>query len=222
MVWILRAPLRSSDADDDSTESITAPLLTAFIPSLRAGEPFQISLHSWKPRPFNFRPAGNPRPDRPQVWQFKVTVDGQVKCVDTMTADVQWPKALHLATAQVGPNGQPDQLRFPPFYQESVYANKWHPYAEMGRIKVEISEGFLERTDRDAKFVKLTVHVIFNFQHAPMGESEHSRSLWANKVQDTWLTLRRCSPSLRQSLAKSGNVEGEARLGSSSHARHAG
>ncbi|CAK1356845.1 unnamed protein product [Cercospora beticola] len=162
-------------------ESITAPLLTAFIPSLRAGEPFQISLHSWKPRPFNFRPAGNSRPDRPQVWQFKVTVDGQVKCVDTMTADVQWPKALHLATAQVGPNGQPDQLRFPPFYQESVYANKWHPYAEKGRIKVEISEGFLERTDRDAKFVKLTVHVIFNFQHAPMDVLRACGKAWPSQ-----------------------------------------
>ncbi|KAM3425694.1 hypothetical protein BST61_g7631 [Cercospora zeina] len=162
-------------------ETITAPLMTAFIPSLRAGEPFQISLHSWKPRPFNFRPAGEPRPDRPQVWQFKITVDGHVMCVDTMTADVQWPKAIHVSTAQAGRGGPPDQLRFPPFYQESVYAHKWHPYADKGRIKVEISEGFLERANQDARFVKLTVHVIFNFQHAPVDVLRNCGKAWPSQ-----------------------------------------
>ncbi|KAF2207318.1 hypothetical protein CERZMDRAFT_102595 [Cercospora zeae-maydis SCOH1-5] len=162
-------------------ETITAPLMTCFIPSLRAGEPFQISLHSWKPRPFNFRPAGEPHPDRPQVWQFKITVDGNVMCVDTMTADVQWPKAIHVATAQAGRAGRPDHLRFPPFYQESVYAHQWHPYADKGRIKVEISEGFLERHDEHAKFVKLTVHVIFNFQHAPIDVLRNCGKAWPSE-----------------------------------------
>ncbi|KAI5359407.1 hypothetical protein Slin15195_G070340 [Septoria linicola] len=159
-------------------ETITAPLMTGFVASLEPGRPFSISLHSWRPKPFSFRPAAETRAKAPQVWQFKVIVDGEVRCADTMTADVQWPKVIHEATAHAAHDGNPEQLLFPPFHEDRIRERQWHPYGDKGRIKIEIAEGFLQKRDGHTEFVKLTVHAIFNFLHAPMNILRDCGKAW--------------------------------------------
>lgn len=66
--------------------------------------------------------------------------------------------------------GDLELLRFPPFRSEMLEQNYWSPADDIGRIKVVISEGFLQPyTDKSVERVKNLVS--FSFQHVPASKS---------------------------------------------------
>ena len=60
----------------------------------------------------------------------------------------------------------------------------WDASDEVGRIKVIISEGYGEIKEDKAGFVKLTDHVVFNFQAAPLGQSNNHLSISSFHIID--------------------------------------
>ena len=72
------------------------PLLTTFVPTLPAGKPFQISLHSWSDTgPMltlsnNISEAARPK----ELWQVRVVIDGICVCTETFDIDATWPQIV--------------------------------------------------------------------------------------------------------------------------------
>lgn len=72
------------------------PLLTTFVPTLPAGEPFQISLHSWS----ETGPMLTPNDSAPtavkvkELWQVRVVIDGICVCTENFAIDATWPQII--------------------------------------------------------------------------------------------------------------------------------
>ncbi|EME46054.1 hypothetical protein DOTSEDRAFT_125358 [Dothistroma septosporum NZE10] len=159
------------DADDNSA----APLMTSFVPSLDYDAPFQISVHSWMPKRFYYAPQpGSHQVDHVQMWQIKVIVDGITQCIETFNGDVKWPKVIPIANMEPPINKDtPQPLHFPHFHEQIMTDTNWSPHDTVGRIKIEISEGYaqIKPDDLDTigpfRYYKLLNHAFFNFQPAP-------------------------------------------------------
>lgn len=162
---------RHSEIDSATADGVT-PLMTTFIPSLHEGSPFQLSVHSWGTRSFAFTPnLINSSFNTQHVWQLKLSIDKVVVCVQTFPAGGAWPKVICAANApDVSKNGELQPLRFPPFHRTVMSQRTWDANDMTGRIKLEITEGFLgETADGIPAFAKFASHVTFNFQPAPLG-----------------------------------------------------
>lgn len=69
------------------------PLLTSFVPSLPAGAPFQISVHSWvRTGPMLTAFADGTKPE--EMWQVRVVVDGEVMGVKMFEVGSVWPQIV--------------------------------------------------------------------------------------------------------------------------------
>ena len=69
------------------------PVLTAFVPTLAAGEPFQVSVHSWRNTgPLLTVPPNTLRPK--ELFQVKVVIDGDDVCTESFETDVHWPQVV--------------------------------------------------------------------------------------------------------------------------------
>lgn len=190
----------SSSGYELTVEADFTPLLTGFIPSLAPGSQFQISIHSWTPQRFRFHPEVAPNADSPQqVWHVQLTVDGVIIGIEIFQPDVVWPKVISLANTQVI-RGRIQPLRFPQFHEEVMKESSWDALSDLGRIKVEISEGYLRGARGNQSFVKLTTHAIFSFQHAPMGKPFHISDVIPTKRVKTF---RRYTARSQHRLAES-------------------
>lgn len=65
-------------------------------------------------------------------------------------------------------------LRFPRFYKSVMSQQHWDANDFKGRVKVELSEGYVKLENGKQMFVKLMNHAIFNFQPAPLGMPQRS------------------------------------------------
>ena len=71
--------------------------------------------------------------------------------------------------ATVGGSGE--KLPFPKFHRSILSESYWNAAEEKGRIKIQLSAGYMVIKDELQEFVKLVDHVVFSFQPAPLGES---------------------------------------------------
>lgn len=86
-------------------------------------------------------------------------------------------------------------LRFPRFYKSVMSQQHWDANDFKGRVKVEISEGYVKLENDKQVFVKLMIHATFNFQPAPLGKLSFCCPL-------VYLTFSRCAPARCHRLAK--------------------
>ena len=96
------------------------------------------------------------------VWRIRVTIDGIVERDDEFGADIAWPVTYGAL----------------PFPRYDAHLATWchRPDAELGRIKIEIVEGYQrgikisEDYKRDTEFHLLKCHAIFNYRYVPFGK----------------------------------------------------
>ncbi|KAM0522452.1 hypothetical protein ACHAPE_002042 [Trichoderma viride] len=143
------------------------PTVCGFIPSLAAGTPFQISIHSWS---------------APTVSQFTRCYSKYGECANfeaRVFVDGQLVASASLDRERMSKNGDLEPLRFPSFRQELLRQNHWNPADDFGRIKIVISEGF-PRDSLSMPIERVKNVVAFSFQHAPLEILEASGIAWPN------------------------------------------
>lgn len=185
------------------------PTLTCFIPSLDAGHPFRLSIHSWDPPKMSKLMAYlKPSPDR-VAFETKLYFDGQLRSQKLMPPRKPWPEVIGKLMPQCGTTitdpsrdmtgtpwtEYPQPLTFPPFHPEILQQAHWDAADGLGRIKLVISEGL---TQVDAKgeiinYNKLRDIVAFSFQHAPREILEKTKIAWPNAAM-----FQKASTPLRQ------------------------
>jgi len=179
----------------------TTPLLTAFVPSLSAGEGFQVSVHSWStPTAIAGGGVGGGNGAVMQ-WRVKIVVDGAVVACETFGEEAVWPRqmgeltfprpksagierseadddvwwVLDLSSA-TDAEGKKLPLSFPRFHRSILTQSHWNACDDMGRIKVQLSAGYEVDLEGRSHFVKTVDHVVFSFQPAPLGKSSSPHS----------------------------------------------
>ncbi|KAF2170110.1 hypothetical protein M409DRAFT_19716 [Zasmidium cellare ATCC 36951] len=159
-----------------------APLITCFTPSIDEGLPFQVSVHSWTPKPFFYSSLEGTQAGAPtQLWQVKIMVDGFDACIEHYPENVHWPKVIPAANLfPTDTEGNMQPLRFPKFYKSVMSQHHWDANDFKGRIKVEISEGYVKLEQGKQVFVKLMNHATFNFQPAPLDVLQRAAIAWPN------------------------------------------
>ncbi|CAK3754800.1 Hypothetical predicted protein [Lecanosticta acicola] len=180
-----RKPLRefrpqcntTSETEDSLRVSGVIPIMTCFVPSLPEGEAFQVSVHSWGGLPnFHFPQDGSR--GKQMVFHLKVLVDGVVSCIHTIThEETVWPKSFE----HVNVDGLNTPLQFPVYSDSVMQPATWDPRDLQGRIRLEISEGFMATTrGGNLNFIKTANHAIFSFQPAPLYKLEDTRVAYPN------------------------------------------
>ncbi len=106
------------------------------------------------------------------------------------------------------PCGNPEPLRFPPFHQEMLTQSWWNAGEDLGRIKVIIAEGLINK-HRASPFERFKNLVAFSFQHAPLSEIHKTAPVTGSFMTDGWT---RCFGGRRNSVAQSGYVVSRTRL----------
>ncbi|KAK1808546.1 hypothetical protein LTR12_017085 [Friedmanniomyces endolithicus] len=181
----------------------TTPLLTAFVPSLSAGEGFQVSVHSWStPTAIAGGGVGGGNGAVMQ-WRVKIVVDGAVVACETFGEEAVWPRqmgeltfprpksagierseadddvwwVLDLSSA-TDAEGKKLPLSFPRFHRSILTQSHWNACDDMGRIKVQLSAGYEVDLEGRSHFVKTVDHVVFSFQPAPLDILERSGIAW--------------------------------------------
>lgn len=71
------------------------PLMSAFVPSLPAGNPFQISVHSWSPTAVgHIVPVMEGHVQPRELFEVRVLVDGKLNAIAHLPVDSQWPQII--------------------------------------------------------------------------------------------------------------------------------
>ncbi|KAL7809715.1 hypothetical protein V8C26DRAFT_263259 [Trichoderma gracile] len=167
------------DAEINSPHgSFGLPTVCCFVPSLPAGTPFQVSIHSWtSPIVSQFTRCYSKYGDDAN-FEARVFVDGQLVASARLDRDKDWPHII-IHSFGVSKNGDLEPLKFPSFRQELLRQNHWHPADNFGRIKIVISEGF-PRDSVSLPMERVKNVVAFSFQHAPLEILENSCIAWPN------------------------------------------
>ncbi|KAK3321922.1 hypothetical protein B0H66DRAFT_183337 [Apodospora peruviana] len=158
--------------------SVGLPVMTCFVPSIKAGLPFQISIHCWgTPEISHFTRTYSKHTDLVK-FEARILVDGRLVASSTFDRDVNGP---HLITSsfEFTKTGELEPLRFPHFRNELLYQNHWNPGDDLGRIKVIISEGF-PRDSLTVPMERIKNIIAFSFQHAPLEILENNGIAWPN------------------------------------------
>ncbi|ROT37086.1 hypothetical protein SODALDRAFT_351450 [Sodiomyces alkalinus F11] len=147
------------------------PVMTCFIPSLSAGEPFSISCHSWHTPTLSPQSRSYTRHPELIKYEARVFIDGALVAID------------------FSKTGELNPLTFPAFDEQVIHQNYWSAADTWGRIKLVISEGFV----RDSAFLfpgmeRVKNIVVFSFQHAPLHVLEAASIAWP--CPSMW----RCTP----------------------------
>jgi hypothetical protein len=66
--------------------------------------------------------------------------------------------------------GNHDALGFPPFHEAMLTQSWWNAGENLGRIRVIIAEGILNRAGSSPPFTRIGNIASFSFQHAPLRE----------------------------------------------------
>ncbi|CEJ93748.1 hypothetical protein VHEMI09318 [[Torrubiella] hemipterigena] len=169
--------------------SFCLPTVCCFVPGLVPGEPFQISIHSWNPPTFDPITQAYPQYQDNAVFEARVFIDGRLIASTSFGNEKTmqtWPYVIEYSIAN-SMKGDLEPLRFPTFRSEILEQNYWSPADDIGRIKVTISEGFLQPyTDRSVERIKNLVS--FSFQHVPAKILESSGIAWPNERM--WQAVR--------------------------------
>ncbi|KAK4162434.1 hypothetical protein QBC43DRAFT_79194 [Cladorrhinum sp. PSN259] len=154
------------------------PVMTCFIPSLTAGNAFQISIHNWKhPKISAFTRAYSKHTDLVR-FEARVLLDGRFVASAVFDREFNGPK-LVTNTFEFTKTGEIERLRFPVFRRELLFQSHWNPGDDVGRIKVVISEGF-PRDSLSVPIERVKNVVCFSFQHAPIEILESTGIAWPN------------------------------------------
>ncbi|KAL3472442.1 hypothetical protein BJX99DRAFT_272941 [Aspergillus californicus] len=150
------------------------PVLTTFIASLPAHNPFRVSVHSWDQPHASRLMESLLQPDEASLFEVRVLVDGLCVAGSVFSPRTTWPHVI-----DVDKSGNQDTLRFPPFHQEILEQRHWDAGDLHGRIRVVIAEGF-SRPHRNPPFERVKEIIAFAFQHAPLNVLEFSGIAWPN------------------------------------------
>ncbi|KAK0724990.1 hypothetical protein B0H67DRAFT_641462 [Lasiosphaeris hirsuta] len=160
--------------------SVGMPAMTCFVPSLPAGTPFQISIHSWKaPDISQYTRAYSKHTDLVK-FEARILLDGRMVASTAFDRRVHGPHLI-TSTFEFTKTGELERLRFPQFRRELMYQNHWSPSDDMGRIKVIISEGF-PRDSLSVPIERVKNVVVFSFQHAPLEILESNGIAWPSPL----------------------------------------
>ncbi|KAL6904218.1 hypothetical protein GGI43DRAFT_432827 [Trichoderma evansii] len=162
----------------NSHGSFGLPTVCGFIPSLAAGIPFQISIHSWTAPSVSQFTSCYSKYGECADFEARVFIDGQLVASASLDKESDWPHVI-IHSFGVSKNGDLEPLRFPNFRQEVLRQNHWNPADDFGRIKIVISEGF-PRDSLSMPFERVKNVVAFSFQHAPLEILEASSIAWPN------------------------------------------
>ncbi|EHK50475.1 hypothetical protein TRIATDRAFT_270238 [Trichoderma atroviride IMI 206040] len=154
------------------------PTVCGFIPSLAAGTPFQISIHSWSAPSVSQFTRCYSKYGECANFEARVFVDGQLVASASLDRESDWPHVI-IHSFGMSKNGDLEPLRFPSFRQELLRQNHWNPADDFGRIKIVISEGF-PRDSLSMPIERVKNVVAFSFQHAPLEILEASGIAWPN------------------------------------------
>ncbi|KAK3303063.1 uncharacterized protein B0T15DRAFT_262446 [Chaetomium strumarium] len=154
------------------------PVMTCFVPSLAAGNPFQISLHCWRQPDISQFTRAYSRHSNLVRFEARILVDGRLVASTILDRDVNGPHLI-TNTFEFTKTGELERLKFPRFRQELLVQNHWNPGDDIGRIKIIISEGF-PRDSLSAPIERVKNVVAFSFQHAPLEILESSGIAWPN------------------------------------------
>lgn len=78
-----------------------SPLMTSFIPSMPAGQKFQVSVHSWSATKGILLPGPDGHQPR-ELWEVRVVIDGKVATVASLPVDAPWPQIISEHSLQQG------------------------------------------------------------------------------------------------------------------------
>ncbi|KAK3376803.1 hypothetical protein B0T24DRAFT_229909 [Lasiosphaeria ovina] len=154
------------------------PVMTCFVPSLPAGTPFQISIHSWRnPDISQFTRAYSKHTDLVK-FEARISLDGRMVASTAFDRKVHGPHLI-TSTFEFTKTGELERLKFPHFRRELLFQNHWSPGDDLGRIKIIISEGF-PRDSLSVPIERVKNIVAFSFQHAPLEILETNGIAWPN------------------------------------------
>ncbi|KAL6862500.1 hypothetical protein ACO1O0_002733 [Amphichorda felina] len=144
------------------------PTVCCFVPSLPAGWPFQVSIHSWvnEPGVSEFTKSHTKYPNLVR-FEARLFIDGRIKTSVRFDNHTLWPQIIPHGS-ELSKNGEREPLRFPTFRQELLQHSYWSPADDIGRIKIVISETF-PRDSPSMPLERVKNIVAFSFQHAPLG-----------------------------------------------------
>ncbi|KAH7134076.1 hypothetical protein EDB81DRAFT_902876 [Dactylonectria macrodidyma] len=147
--------------------SFGIPTLCCWVPSLPAGTPFQISIHSWTmPTISQFTKTYSGYPESVK-FEARLFIDGPLVASTSLDRNSCWPHLI-AHSFDFSKNGDLEALKFPIFQQELLQQNHWSAADDLGRIKLIISEGF-PRDSLSMPIERVKNVVAFTFQHAPLG-----------------------------------------------------
>ncbi|CAM1511990.1 Fc.00g095030.m01.CDS01 [Cosmosporella sp. VM-42] len=167
------------DAEFSHTHgSFGLPTVSCFVPSLAAGTPFQISMHSWTvPTISQVTQAYTKYPNNVK-FEARLLVDGRLVASTSLDRKSGWPHVI-AHSFDFSKNGDLESLKFPSFRRELLQQSYWSPADDLGRIKIVISEGF-PRDSLSMPIERVKNIVAFSFQHAPLEILESSSIAWPN------------------------------------------
>ncbi|KAF4439488.1 hypothetical protein F53441_12595 [Fusarium austroafricanum] len=141
------------------------PTLTCFVPSLNAGAPFRVSLHSWKASSVDQLNHSSPI-------KTELLIDGRL-VASSSSPGTCWP---HIIEKESGKGS----LMFPAFEREFLYQIPWSPADNLGRIKLIVT-GNPGNKPSDTLNIPFSSTVVFSFQHAPQELLELHQLAWPNR-----------------------------------------
>ncbi|KAF5875386.1 uncharacterized protein Bfra_003840 [Botrytis fragariae] len=175
--------------------ALLLPTVTCFIPSLAAGEPFRISIHSWQnPEASRYVQHISGRYAEHVMFEARVFVDGQIAGTKLFHRNGPWPTVLE-TSVELDKQGDYKKLEFPAFHRELLSQSYWNPGDDLGRVKVVVSEG-IPRDNISMPFERIKNLVAFSFQHAPLDVLEASSIAWPNAAM--WRQVSLVAPLYNQ------------------------
>lgn len=139
-------------------------------------------MHSWTKPVSILGPNAGYAPGTDYVWRIKIAIDGLVVVNETFPEAITWPRQLGKFSVTCGSRsiadgldtasalGAGERLAFPKFHRSILSQSHWNACEEKGRIKVQLSAGYMLQHEGKPQFVKLVDHAMFSFQPAPLGE----------------------------------------------------
>ncbi|TKA77923.1 hypothetical protein B0A55_03717 [Friedmanniomyces simplex] len=120
-------------SQQDPRTMTTTPLLSAFVPALSAGAPFQVSVHSWsQPGSMILGAEGNGNvggggyvPGTVYQWRVKIVVDGGVVAGEKFAEEASWPRQMDSSSA-TDTEGKKLPLSFPRFHRSILAQSHWN------------------------------------------------------------------------------------------------
>ncbi|RDA86305.1 hypothetical protein CP532_5663 [Ophiocordyceps camponoti-leonardi (nom. inval.)] len=185
------------DPEFSHTHGSGLPTVCCFVPSLRAGSPFRVSIHSWShPATSQFNKSCSKYSDNAK-FEARLFIDGRLTASMILARSTDSPNIISHTFGQLRCPTEPppisqadlmlgypkfselELLRFPSFRRELLQQSFWNPADDLGRIKIVISEGF-QREPPTTPIERVKNIVIFSFQHAPIDILESSCIAWPN------------------------------------------